>query len=72
MAVPRSKSPRPVPPSLKDEKDETFWDKIGTLGRKKRDRAAKEGEYGRQTSTLLIAKPHYYIVFFSARSSRRG
>lgn len=40
MAVPRPKSPRPVPSPLKEEKEETFWDKIGTLGRKKR---IKEG-----------------------------
>lgn len=44
MAVPRPKSPRPIPPSLKEEKDESVWQKIGTLGRKKRERAAKEGK----------------------------
>jgi parvin len=48
MAVPRPKSPRPIPLSLKEEKDETFWDKIGTITRRKRERAAKEGKYGRQ------------------------
>ena len=42
MASPRSKSPRPVTPK-KDEKDESFWDKLGTLGRKKR---IKEGTTG--------------------------
>ena len=47
MAVPRPKSPRPIPPSLKEEKDETFWDRIGTIARKKRERAAKEGKYHR-------------------------
>lgn len=40
MATLRPKSPRPVP--IKGEKDESIWDKIGTLGRKKR---IKEGKY---------------------------
>lgn len=40
MASPRPKSPRPPISSKKDEKEESFWDKIGTLGRKKR---IKEG-----------------------------
>merc|ERR1712071_605807 len=35
MASPRSKSPHPVTPR-KDEKEESFWDKIGTIGRKKK------------------------------------
>ena len=39
MASPRSKSPHPVTPR-KDEKEESFWDKIGTIGRKKK---IKEG-----------------------------
>lgn len=44
MASPRPKSPRPAPISAKKEdKEESFWDKIGTLGRKKR---IKEGEDG--------------------------
>jgi len=38
MAAPRPKSPR-IPVSTKKE-EESFWDKIGTLGRKKR---IKEG-----------------------------
>lgn len=42
MSVPRPKSPRPVPPSLKEDKEETIWDKIGTLGRKKRIKEGKE------------------------------
>lgn len=42
MASPRSKSPRPVTPKRGDEgKEESFWDKFGTLGRKKK---IKEGE----------------------------
>lgn len=40
MASPRPKSPRTPISSKKDEKEESFWDKIGTLGRKKR---IKEG-----------------------------
>lgn len=41
MASPRPKSPRQVPIlTKKEDKDESFWDKIGTLGRKKR---IKEG-----------------------------
>ena len=39
MASPRSKSPRPVTPKSGD-KEESFWDKFGTLGRKKK---IKEG-----------------------------
>lgn len=40
--TPASKSPRPQNAGAKyPEKEETFWDKIGTLGRKKR---IKEGE----------------------------
>jgi len=44
MTTPRSKSPKPQNSFRKDDvKDETtFWDKIGTLGRKKR---IKEGKY---------------------------
>ncbi|KAK7590396.1 hypothetical protein V9T40_002009 [Parthenolecanium corni] len=42
MSVPRPKSPRPVPPSLKEDKEETIWEKIGTLGRKKRIKEVQE------------------------------
>lgn len=38
MASPRPRSPRPITPR-KD--DESFWEKIGTLGRKKRIREGK-------------------------------
>lgn len=38
MATLRPKSPKPATP--KPEKEESIWDKIGTLGRKKR---IKEG-----------------------------
>lgn len=42
MSSPRPKSPRtPVLPK-KEDKEESFWDKIGTIGRKKR---IKEGEW---------------------------
>lgn len=40
MSSPRPKSPRLPISTRKDEKEESFWDKIGTLGRKKR---IKEG-----------------------------
>ncbi|XP_028138663.1 beta-parvin isoform X2 [Diabrotica virgifera virgifera] len=40
MATLRPKSPRPVP--LKGEKEETIWDKLGTLGRKKRIKEVQE------------------------------
>jgi hypothetical protein len=40
MATVRPKSPRPVGP--KSDKEESIWDKLGTLGRKKR---IKEGNY---------------------------
>ena len=39
MAVNRSKSPIPTTPK-KDDKEESIWDKLGTLGRKKK---IKEG-----------------------------
>lgn len=41
MASQRPKSPRPNTPR-KDEVNESFWDKIGTLGRKKK---IKEGKF---------------------------
>lgn len=40
MATLRPKSPRPV--AVSGQKEESIWDKIGTLGRKKR---VKEGKY---------------------------
>lgn len=40
MTTPRSKSPR-LGNQNKNDKEESFWDKIGTLGRKKR---IKEGK----------------------------
>ncbi|KAK4873373.1 hypothetical protein RN001_015402 [Aquatica leii] len=42
MASPRPKSPRQV--VLKNDKEESFWDKIGTLGRKKRIKEVQEVE----------------------------
>lgn len=39
MATARPKSPRPI--ITKTEKEESIWDKLGTLGRKKR---IKEGK----------------------------
>ncbi|KDR07747.1 Beta-parvin [Zootermopsis nevadensis] len=42
MASPRPKSPRPAVTARKDEKEESFWEKIGTLGRKKRIKEVQE------------------------------
>lgn len=47
MATIRPKSPRPI--AIKGDKDESIWDKIGTLGRKKRIREGK-------ISVLIILK----------------
>merc|ERR1712137_1230262 len=41
MASPRPKSPHPVTPK-KDGKEEGFWDKIGTIGRKKKIKEVQE------------------------------
>ncbi|KAG8222323.1 hypothetical protein J437_LFUL001865, partial [Ladona fulva] len=41
MASPRPKSPRPISVK-KDDKEESFWEKIGTLGRKKRIKEVQE------------------------------
>ncbi|XP_026280715.1 beta-parvin [Frankliniella occidentalis] len=42
MATPRPKSPKPAGPTRKDDKEESFWEKIGTLGRKKRIKEVQE------------------------------
>ena len=42
MASPRPKSPKTPNSAKKEDANESFWDKIGTLGRKKK---AKEGNY---------------------------
>ncbi|KAF4532175.1 hypothetical protein B566_EDAN002237 [Ephemera danica] len=42
MASPRPKSPRPANVSARGEKEESFWEKIGTLGRKKRIKEVQE------------------------------
>ncbi|XP_039287577.1 beta-parvin isoform X2 [Nilaparvata lugens] len=42
MASPRPKSPKPPGSAKKDEKEESFWEKIGTLGRKKRIKEVQE------------------------------
>jgi hypothetical protein len=64
MASPRPKSPRPPVAARKDEKEESFWEKIGTLGRKKR---IKEGMY---TLLFLVLRNRkvtlvVYSVIFS-------
>lgn len=40
MATPRPKSPRSPVSGNKTDKEESFWEKIGTIGRKKK---IKEG-----------------------------
>ncbi|XP_063986524.1 beta-parvin isoform X2 [Diachasmimorpha longicaudata] len=42
MASPRPKSPRTPLSVKKEDKEESFWDKIGTLGRKKRIKEVQE------------------------------
>ncbi|CAH1155593.1 unnamed protein product [Phaedon cochleariae] len=42
MATLRPKSPAPRPVPVKGEKDESIWDKLGTLGRKKRIKEVQE------------------------------
>ncbi|XP_050696023.1 beta-parvin-like [Eriocheir sinensis] len=44
MASQRPKSPRPTTPR-KDEANESFWDKIGTLGRKKKIKEVQEVQH---------------------------
>lgn len=49
MSSPRPKSPRTPVLAKKDDKEESFWDKIGTIGRKKRIKEVQdvqaEGKY---------------------------
>ncbi|XP_076248972.1 beta-parvin [Calliopsis andreniformis] len=56
MASPRPKSPRPPISAKKDEKEESFWDKIGTLGRKKR---IKEVQEVQEEGKYAIDSPGY-------------
>ncbi|KAK0077769.1 hypothetical protein PV325_003475 [Microctonus aethiopoides] len=56
MAAPRSKSPRPPLSAKKDDKEESFWDKIGTLGRKKR---IKEVQEVQEEGKYAIDSPGY-------------
>jgi len=63
MTTPRSKSPKPQNSFRKDDsKDETtFWDKIGTLGRKKRIKEGKQFNitlYGHHQCSRLIGLKH--------------
>lgn len=55
MATARPKSPRPV--VTKPDKEESIWDKLGTLGRKKR---IKEGEY-----FLMFLMSIYGYIYFT-------
>ncbi|KAG8038348.1 hypothetical protein G9C98_006675 [Cotesia typhae] len=56
MASPRSKSPRPPLSAKKEDKEESFWDKIGTLGRKKR---IKEVQEVQEEGKYAIDSPGY-------------
>ncbi|XP_070158972.1 beta-parvin isoform X2 [Polyergus mexicanus] len=55
MASPRPKSPR-TPITKKEDKEESFWDKIGTLGRKKR---IKEVQDVQEEGKYAIDSPGY-------------
>lgn len=73
MSSPRPKSPRtPVLPK-KEDKEESFWDKIGTIGRKKR---IKEGKHLHllilPSDWILCGMGHYLIVTMDIRSVRVG
>lgn len=66
MASPRPKSPRPI--NGKNDKEESFWDKIGTLGRKKR---IKEGKDPISTSIkpqkprcITMSLPYKVMLFY--------
>lgn len=52
-APPRPKSPRPLGSAIKSDKEESFWEKIGTLGRKKR---IKEGQFTLNQNWRLLQK----------------
>lgn len=53
MASPRPKSPRNPVSGKNADKDESFWDKFGTLGRKKR---IKEGEIKKIVKLCIFNK----------------
>lgn len=60
MTTPRSKSPRAVVTPVKEDKDETIWEKIGTLGRKKRikevQEVQEEGKYAIDSPAVPVSE----------------
>lgn len=58
MATPRPKSPKPPGLAKKDDKEESFWEKIGTLGRKKR---IKEGMFTHGTISMNEVHGHAHV-----------
>ncbi|CAH0385037.1 unnamed protein product [Bemisia tabaci] len=56
MATARPKSPKTLGP-IKSDKDESFWEKIGTLGRKKRIKEAQEIEEEGKLAIELPGSP---------------
>lgn len=66
MTTPRSKSPKPQNSFRKDDsKDETtFWDKIGTLGRKKRIKEGRHSNitfYGHHNNRMFIDVSYVFV-----------
>lgn len=57
MATLRPKSPKPI--IAKNDKEESFWDKIGTLGRKKR---IKEVQEVQEEGKFAIDSPGFAVV----------
>ncbi|XP_044749711.1 beta-parvin [Coccinella septempunctata] len=57
MATLRPKSPKPI--IAKNEKEESFWDKIGTLGRKKR---IKEVQEVQEEGKYAIDSPGFAVI----------
>ncbi len=63
MASPRPKSPRTP---NRSEKEESFWDKIGTLGRKKRIKEGNSMVFGNRPRICVkdVSKILYFLRFF--------
>lgn len=56
----RPKSPSANTPSKKDDRDESFWDKIGTLGRKKK---IKEGKLSAMLWSHLLKTVQFSLFY---------
>lgn len=56
MTAPRPKSPHPVPSPIKDEKEETIWDKLGSIRTLNRKKRIKEGELKFHNSNIYFEK----------------